>query len=89
MGAQLEREEVLVVAISFTLAGQQFELSDADVRTRVASHHPDQIYKYWVDIDGTRWPVKQVLALATGLANSEFQSQSARHLLARLSLIHI
>lgn len=65
MGAQLEREEALVVAISFTLAGQQFELSDADVRTRVANHHPDQIYQYWVDVDGTRWPVKQVLALAT------------------------
>ncbi|GGK83552.1 hypothetical protein GCM10011509_35010 [Ornithinimicrobium pekingense] len=73
-----------MVAISFTLAGQQFELSDVDVRTRLANHHPDQIYQYWVDIDGTRWPVKQALALATGLANSEFQSQSAQRLLAKL-----
>ncbi|WP_220388116.1 DUF6884 domain-containing protein [Ornithinimicrobium cerasi] len=79
-----EREEALVAAISFTLAGRQFELSDADVRTRVANHHPDQIYQYWVDVDGTRWPVKQVLALATGLANSEFQSQSAQRLLSKL-----
>lgn len=76
-----------MAVISFVLAGQQFELSDVDVRTRVANHHPDQIYQYWVDVDGTRWPVKQVLALATGLAHSEFQSQSAQRLLAKLGFI--
>jgi len=73
-----------VVAISFTLAGQPFELSDDDVRARLASHYPGQINRYWVDIDGVRWPVKQVVACATGLSRSEFQSQSARRLLAKL-----
>lgn len=74
-----------MVEISFTLAGQQFELSDTDVRASVAKHSADQIHQYWVDIEGTRWPVKQVLALATGLANRDFQSQSSQRLLAKLN----
>ncbi|MGD8202440.1 DUF6000 family protein [Ornithinimicrobium sp. W1679] len=83
-GREPESDQAPGAAISFMLAGQQFKLSDTDVRTGVAKSRPDQIYQYWVDIDGTRWPVKQVLALATGLANSEFQSQSAQRLLAKL-----
>lgn len=73
-----------MVAISFILAGQQFELSDGDVRARVAKHRPDRIHQYWVEVDGTRWPVKQVLALATGLRKSDFQSQCSQRLLAKL-----
>lgn len=73
-----------MTTLSFTLAGRQFELSDDDVRTRVANHRPDPIDQYWVDIDGVRWPVKQVMALATGLAKSDFQSQNSRRLLAKL-----
>lgn len=73
-----------MATVSFVLKGKRLELSDTDVRTCVSRREPDQVHQYWVDIDGTRWPVKQVLALATGLAKSEFQSQSARRLLAKL-----
>lgn len=73
-----------MIAISFTLAGRHFELSEEDVRSRIAQHQHDQIDTYWVEIDGTRWPVKQVLALATGLPKSDFQSQNSRRLLAKL-----
>ena len=73
-----------MVTISFTLAGQQFELSSDDVRTRLAGHRPDAIDQYWVEIDDIRWPVKQVMSLATGLSKSDFQSQNSRRLLAKL-----
>ncbi|MBF4161595.1 DUF6884 domain-containing protein [Nocardioides acrostichi] len=73
-----------MVAISFTLAGRQFDLSNDDVRSRIAQHHPEPVDTYWVEIDGARWPVKQVLALATGLPKRDFQSQNSRRLLARL-----
>lgn len=73
-----------MVTISFTLAGRQFDLSDEDVRTRIAKHRPEPIDQYWVEIDGTRWPVKQVMALATRLGRGEFQSQNSRRLLAKL-----
>ena len=73
-----------MVTISFTLAGQQFELSSDDVRTRLAGHRPDAIDQYWVEIDDIRWPVKQVMSLATGLGKTDFQSQNSRRLLAKL-----
>ena len=73
-----------MTTISFTLARRQFELSDDDVRARAANHRPDPIDQYWVDIDGVRWRFKQVMALATGLSNSDFQSQNSQRLLAKL-----
>lgn len=73
-----------MATISFTLAGRQFDLSEEDVRTSVAQHRPESIDQYWVEIDGTRWPVKQVMALVTGLGRSDFQSQNSRRLLAKL-----
>lgn len=73
-----------MVTISFTLARRLFDLSDDDVRRRIAQHRPDPIDQYWVEIDGERWPVKQVMALATGLAKTDFQSQNSRRLLAKL-----
>jgi hypothetical protein len=70
--------------MKFTLAGKSFELTSDDVRGRLADHHPDSIDQYWVEIDGTRWPVKQVMSIATGLARTEFQSQNSRRLLSKL-----
>lgn len=70
--------------LSFTLAGRQFELAEDLVRARLTHHRPEVVQQYWVEIDGVRWPVKQVMALATGLDRNEFQSQNSRRLLAKL-----
>jgi len=70
-------------AVSFTLAGRSFDLSVDDVRRRLQEHHPEAIDQYWVEIDGVRWPVKQVMALLTGLPRTSFQSQNSRRLLAK------
>ena len=60
-----------------TLDGETFDLTPELVRARLAGHVPEDIRSYWVDIDGTRWPVKQVISLATGVTNRQrFQSQS-------------
>lgn len=68
----------------FTLARQQFELTADDVRDRLVGCQPDSIHQYWLDVDGVRWPVKQVMAVATGLSKGDFQSQNCRRLLAKL-----
>jgi hypothetical protein len=47
-----------------TLAGQPFDLTPELVRRRLAGQQPKAIQEYWVDIDGVRWPVKPVVALA-------------------------
>ena len=70
--------------VSFTLAGRSFDLTANDVRRRLQQHYPESVDQYWVDVDGVRWPVKQVMALATGLARTSFQSQNSRRLLAKL-----
>ena len=73
------------MTMKFTLDGEPFELTADLVRSRIEHHHPEPIREYWVEIDGARWPVKQVISLATGVMNRQrFQSQSSRSWLARL-----
>lgn len=76
--------DAVMASISFTLAGRAFDMSDEDVRTRVAKYRPEVIDRYWVEIDGERWPVKQVMAIMTGLDRTRFLSQNSRRLLAKL-----
>jgi hypothetical protein len=55
------------------------------VRAQLADQASEDIREYWVEIDGTRWPVKQVISLATGVSDRQrFQSQSARRWLQNL-----
>jgi hypothetical protein len=71
--------------MEFTLAGERFELTPELVRTRLRDHLPEDIREYWVDIDGVRWPAKQVISIATGVTNRQrFQSQDSRHWLRNL-----
>lgn len=68
-----------------TLDGESFDLTADLVRARLVGQQPEAIRDYWVDIDGTRWPVKQVISVATGVSNRRrFQSQSARRWLRNL-----
>lgn len=69
----------------FTLDGESFELTPELVRARLADHVPEDVRQYWVEIDGTRWPVKQVISLVTGVSDRQrFQSQSSRRWLQNL-----
>lgn len=72
------------MTLRFRLDHKDFELTQDLVRQRASAHRPESISEYWVEIDGTRWPVKQVMALATGLERRRFQSQNSRRLLAKL-----
>lgn len=71
----------------FTLDGEVFELTAEIVRARIAGHAPEDIREYWVEVDGVRWPVKQVISLATGAKRSRFQSQDSRRWLQNLGFI--
>lgn len=73
------------MSVRFTLDGDPFELTPELVRARLQGHVPESIRDYWVEIDGTRWPVKQVISLATGVRDRQrFQSQSSRRWLGML-----
>lgn len=72
----------------FTLDGDRFELTPELVRSRLEGHIAENIRDYWVEIDGARWPVKQVISLATGVRDRQrFQSQSSRRWLEKLGFV--
>ncbi|HVV12056.1 hypothetical protein [Amycolatopsis sp.] len=68
----------------FSLDGERFELTPELVRRCLAGQAPEDIREYWVEIDGVRWPVKQVIGLATGAKRTRFQSQDSRRWLRNL-----
>ncbi|NYI71711.1 hypothetical protein GGQ54_002271 [Naumannella cuiyingiana] len=73
------------MTMRITLDGQSFELTPELVRSRLEGHAPENIRNYWVDIDGIRWPVKQVISLATGVEDRKrFRSQFSRRWLESL-----
>lgn len=79
------RTPAISIGMRFTLDGESFELTPELVRARLAGHVPEAVREYWVEIDGTRWPVKQVISLATGVSDRQrFQSQSSRRWLQNL-----
>ncbi|MGW0701573.1 hypothetical protein ACWD0A_20095 [Streptomyces sp. NPDC002867] len=73
--------------MQFTLDGESFELTPTLVRGRLAGHVPEEIREYWVEVDGVRWPVKQVISLATGAKRSRFQSHDSRRWLQNLGFL--
>ena len=66
------------------LGGQPFDLTPELVRARLSGHAPEDVREYWVEVDSVRWPVKQVIALATGAKRARFQSQDSRRWLANM-----
>jgi hypothetical protein len=70
--------------MKITLGGEAFDLTPEQVRARLVDQFPEQIRDYWVEIDNVRWPVKQVISLATGASRNRFQSQASRRWLERM-----
>lgn len=68
------------------LSGEPFRLTPELVRARLNGQTPEDVREYWIEVDGVRWPVKQVISLATGANRSRFQSQDSRRWLANLGL---
>lgn len=72
------------VSIQFTLNGDRYELSRADVESRLTGVIPKAIRKHAVRVNGTWFPVTQAFETATGIPRSEFISHTARRHLASL-----
>ncbi|MGY2001713.1 DUF6884 domain-containing protein [Blastococcus sp. SYSU DS1024] len=70
--------------MGFVLEGVPYSLDAEAVRAALRDAAPDELRTHWVDVDGTRWPPKQVLALATGSERSAFTSHRALDVLGRL-----
>ena len=73
--------------MTFTLRGAAFSISSADIlrATRDVSPTPiDGRNKYFLEVHGRRFPIKQVIRLVTGLPSIGFTAQDAHRILTRL-----
>ncbi|WP_445337115.1 McrB family protein [Clavibacter sp. CFBP 8614] len=67
--------------MEFTINGERYDLTRAGVESVLASLEPEEVRTYFVEVDGRRFPVKQVLAEATGLSAAAFDSGRAQRIL--------
>lgn len=72
--------------MEFIVNGKRLALEKADVESALRGVAPDDVRQYGVEVNGLVYPVKQALAVSTGLSRTEFQSMTARHQLGRLGL---
>ena len=73
--------------MNFTLRGASRSITSADIlaATRDVVPSPtDGRNKYFVELHGRRFPIKQVLRLVTGLPSVGFTAQDAHRILTRL-----
>jgi len=70
--------------VEFVVKGKPISLDREDVLNAVKGERPKPIRGHAVAVDGVWFPVNQVFARATGLANSDFTSPVATSQLARL-----
>ncbi|QHC68150.1 AAA domain-containing protein [Rathayibacter sp. VKM Ac-2759] len=68
----------------FTIRGTTYELTREQVEVILATTLPDEVSTYFVEVEGRRYPVKQVLAEATDLNKRDFDSGLAQRVLKGL-----
>jgi len=71
----------------FTIRGKQFDIKRDDVINAVKNVEPEPLTgrrKYYVEINGRRYPIKQVVSLVTGLPPIAFTAMDAYRILIKL-----
>lgn len=68
------------------IQGKEYQITDDDVLRAVRSNAPDPIVGYYVEVDGKRFPPKQLIRLTTG-TRDRFNSANARSALTRLGFM--
>ena len=70
--------------MEFTLRASLFNLTRQDVEKAMIGVLPEQIRKYYVEVNGEKYPPKQVLSKALRLGRVEFTTMDAASILRRL-----
>jgi hypothetical protein len=69
--------------VRFTLRGKTFELRKEDILSAAKGMSPGRIQKYSVVAGGKRFPIRQLVAAATGVPPIEITSQDAYRILQK------
>ena len=70
--------------LKFTIRGKIYELKKEEVHKKLKGVNPEPIREYYIEVDSIQYPIKQVLASATGLPPISFTSKYAYDVLTRL-----
>jgi 5-methylcytosine-specific restriction protein B len=70
--------------MEFTLRGNIYNKTRQDVEKAMKGVPSEQINKYYVEVNGNKYPPKQVLAESLGLGRVEFTTMDASSILRRL-----
>lgn len=70
--------------IKFTLRGRQFEKRSEDIQRVAKSLTPGRIQKYSTIVNGTQYPIRQLVSALTGVPAIEITSQDAYRILQKL-----
>jgi len=78
----------LVILVVFTIRGRTFEVSRGDIVERVLENlDPEPLRgraKYYIEYNGKRYPIKQVVSAVTGLPRVAFTARHAYRILTAL-----
>ena len=70
--------------IEFVLRGKPYVLSRQDVEKKMKGILPEKIIIYYVEVNGQKYPPKQVISRSLGLGKVEFTTMDAGNILRRL-----
>ncbi|RNL86107.1 hypothetical protein [Halostreptopolyspora alba] len=68
----------------FRMNGEEYRLGRAWVEARMADSAPEEIREHWVEVNGRRWPPKQVLEAVLEVSRADFTTHTALRHLGRL-----
>jgi hypothetical protein len=81
---EVTSSETAAGAHRFVLGGVSYEVTRAEFEARLKPIDPEAIRKYWVQIDGRRYPVKQAVGVGLGAERASFSSGQAISILHKL-----
>jgi len=71
--------------LKFTVGGTDIGLTKEAVERKLNGLEPETVREVYVEVDGRRYPIKQALAMATGLPKGGFTTHDAMRVLRKLS----
>jgi hypothetical protein len=74
------------MTVRFTLRGRTFEKGKEDLSRAAKGLNPGRIQKYSSVVNGTRFPIRQLVGALTGVPTIEITSQDAYRILQKFGL---
>ncbi len=72
--------------MEFIIGGKKYKLTLDEIRCGVRNLEPEPVKKYYVEIDGKNYPIKQVISEILGIPRIIFTSMYAYGVLERLGI---